>query len=466
MSGKEAPRPGLVRSVSAGLITNRQAAEALGLTLRHVQRLKARFRADGVGGLVHRGRGQPSPRRLADPVRAQITHLMTTVYERMNDVHLTEKLREVHGLPVSRSTVRRLRLRLDRAAVRRRRAPRHRARRPRELAAGSLVQLDGSPFAWLEARGPALTLLGAIDDATGEILALHFRPEEDLHGYLTLCQQLFTTHGLPVALYGDRLNVFVRNDRHWTLEEQLQGRQHPTHFGRLLQDLGIAYIAAHSPQAKGRIERLWGTLQDRLVVELRLRGIATVEAANAFLPAFIADFNRRFGQPPAAPAVWRRPPRDLDRLLGCRYTARVARDNTVRLGARCLQLPRGPHGRSYARLRVELRELVDGRLLVLADTGRLLAAQPAPEPAFVLTPRNRTRVSTARGHLSPSVPSPPSRSRHRAPTADGAAPRRRPAATHPWRLAADRHLALKALRRTRRDRGDDILTEQSGRHFH
>jgi hypothetical protein len=209
---------------------------------------------------------------------------------------------------------------------------------------------------------------------------------------------------------------------------------------------------------------LWGTLQDRLVVELRLRGITTVEAANAFLPAFIADFNRRFGQPPVASAVWRRPPRDLDRLLGCRYTARVARDNTVRLGARWLQLPRGPHGRSYAGLRVELRELVDGRLLVLADTGRLLAAQPTPDPAFVLTPRKRTRVSTAR-HLRPSAPSPTS-SRHRAPHADGAAPRRRPAATHPWRLAADRHLALKALRRTRRDRGDDIFTEQSGRHFH
>ena len=246
----------------------------------------------------------------------------------------------------------------------------------------------------------------------------------------------------------------------------MQGRQHPTHFGRLLQDLGIAYIAAHSPQAKGRIERLWGTLQDRLVVELRLRGIATVEAANAFLPAFIADFNRRFGQPPAAPALWRRPPRDLARLLGCRYTARVARDNTVRLGARWLQLPRGPHGRSYAGLRVELRELVDGRLLVLADTGRLLAAQPAPDPAFVLTPRKRTRVSTARGHLRTPAPSPPSRSRRPAPDADGAAPRRRPAATHPWRLAADRHLALKALRRTIPHRGDDIFTEQSGRHFH
>jgi hypothetical protein len=131
--------------------------------------------------------------------------------------------------------------------------------------------------------------------------ALHFRPTEDLHGYVTLLRQLVTAYGLPLALYGDRLNVFVRNDPHWTLAEQLHGAQDPTHFGRILRDLGIGFIAAGSPQAKGRIERLWQTLQDRLVSELRLRGIATLEAAQAFLPAFCADFNRRFTRPPAPP---------------------------------------------------------------------------------------------------------------------------------------------------------------------
>ena len=162
---------------------------------------------------------------------------------------------------------------------------------------GALVLLDGSQFAWLEDRGPTMTLLGAIDDATGTVVALYFRPTEDLHGYVTLLAQLAHRHGLPLTLYGDRLNVFVRNDRHWSLEEELQGAQHPTHFGRILQDLAIGYIAAGSPQAKGRIERLWRTLQDRLVVELRLRGLATLEAANAFLPAFLADFN-----PPLRPS--------------------------------------------------------------------------------------------------------------------------------------------------------------------
>src|SRR6266446_7849525 len=173
---------------------------------------------------------------------------------------------------------------------------------------GQLVQLDASPFPWLEDRGPTAALHGLIDDATSIPLALWFRPTEDLHGYTTVLGQTCRQYGVPVTLYGDRLSLFQRNDRYWTLAEELRGHQDPTHFVRMLQALGIGFIAAHSPQAKGRIERLWGTLQDRLVSELRLRRIASVAAAEAFLPAFIADFNRRFGKPPAAPAaVWRRP---------------------------------------------------------------------------------------------------------------------------------------------------------------
>ena len=175
---------------------------------------------------------------------------------------------------------------------------------------------------------------------------------------------------------------------HWSLEEELQGAQHPTHFGRILQDLAIGYIPAGSPQAKGRIERLWRTLQDRLVVELRLRGLATLEAANAFLPAFLADFNPRFAHPATDPTpAWRRPPPDLANVLSCRYRRTVARDNTVRLGARSAQIPRGPRGRSYAGGHVEARECLDGRLLVYGQGGVLLAMQPWAGPDFVLRPR-------------------------------------------------------------------------------
>ena len=310
-------------------------------------------------------------------------------------------------------------------------------RRTPEAQMGALVQLDASSFAWLETRGPQLALHGAIDDATGTVLALVFRPTEDLHGYVTLLQQLVTGYGLPLALYGDRLNVFVRNDPHWTLAEQLRGLQDPTHFGRLLRELGIGFIAAGSPQAKGRIERLWQTLQDRLVSELRLRGLATLEAATAFLPEFLADFNRRFTHAPAdATAAWRPAPRDLAALLSCRYARVVAHDNTVRLGPRWVQLPRR---RAYTGRRLEVRECLDGRLLVFAD-GHCLATQPAPPAEFILRPRRspsadrrqRLRASQSRadegGRYPPTTRKRSLSSRTPAPTAA-----RTPSPTHPWR---------------------------------
>jgi transposase len=445
LSRKELHRPGLLKAALGGRITNRQVATALRLTIRQVRRLKRRFEAGGATALGHRSRGQPSPRRLSAAVQAAVIRLMTTVYVGFNDTHLTEKLREVHGLAISRESVRRLRCRLGQPPQRARRAPRARRRRIPEAARGALVQIDGSPFAWLETRGPELMLLGAVDDATTEILALHFRPAEDVHGYATLFQRLFTRHGLPLALYGDRLNLLVRNDPHWSLAEQLAGTQYPTHLGLMLQDLGIGYIAAHSPQAKGRIERLWATLQDRLVSELRLRRIASVAAAEAFLPAFIADFNRRFGKPPAAPAaVWRRPPRDLALILSCRYRRVVARDNTVRLGPRWLQLPTR---RALARRPVEVRELLDGTLIVLLD-GAVLATQPPPGRDFTLKPRHSPQAA----HRPATRPRPARRvparlPRLTTPTHTG----RRPLASHPWRQAIDtdiRHHLITKSRRT------------------
>jgi transposase len=461
MSRKEAPRPGILKALCDERLTNREAATALRLSVRQVQRLKARYRAAGADGLVHRGRGQPSAQRLADAVRAQIITLMTTVYVGFNDAHLTEKLGEEHGLAVSRPTVRRIRRALGRPATRRRCARPHRQRRKREAAAGRLVQIDGSSFDWLEGRGPAMTLLGAIDDATSTVLALHFRPAEDLHGYATLFHQVFTTHGLPLAFYGDRLNVFVRNDRHWTLAEELQGTRHPTHLGRILQELGVGFIAAHSPQAKGRVERLWQTLQDRLVSELRLRGIRTLADANAFLPAFLADFNRRFTVPPATPtAVWRRPPRTLAQILSCRYTVRVARDHTVTLGPRWVQLPRAALGQSYLNRRVEVRELLDGRVLVFSDD-RLLATQPAPPGTFTLRPRRAPSADRQSRRVQASPQSPQDRRSPLDPIPDS--PSQSPAAvlprarTHPARPAPDhpwnRSIRLHQLRKAQRTRG-------------
>ncbi len=461
MSRKETPRAGLVQAALAGRITNRQGATALRLSVRQFQRLKQRYARDGPRGLVHRSRGQPSPRRLDDALRHRITALILTAYPGLNDIHLTEKLQEEHHLTISRASVRRLRRAAGQPARRRRRPRPHRSRRLREAAAGSRVQIDGSPFDWLEGRGPAMTLVGAIDDATSQLLALTFRPTEDLQGYAVVFDQMFRTYGLPLAIYGDGLNVLVRNDRHWSLEEELHGAQHPTHLGRVLQELGIGYIQAHSAQAKGRVERLWQTLQDRLVSELRLRRIATLAAANAYLPTFRADFNRRFTRPPAdATAVWRRPPRELDRLLSLRYSRVVAHDNTVRLGPRWAQIPRGPGGRSYVGCRVEIRELLDGRLIVRYQNQDLVI-QSSPGPDFVLTPRSapsadrrrhprrvgsNTIARTAQepraagGPLSPYPPKSPLPTTVTAPRASPSVTpsRRAPSPTHPWRSTFSR----------------------------
>jgi len=456
MSRKEVPRAGLIKAALAGKITTEEGARALRLSQRQFKRLKARFRRDGLRGLVHRGRGRPSPRRCAPAVRAAVVQLMTTTYAGFNDVHLTEKLQELHALPVSRATVRRLRVALGRASPRRRRAPQHRSRRPRAPAMGQLVQLDASPFAWFEDRGPQAALHGAIDDASSTPLALWFRPTEDLHGYTTVLGQTCREYGVPVTLYGDRLNLFRRNDPHWTLAEELRGAQDPTHFGRMLQALGIGFIAAQSPQAKGRIERLWGTLQDRLVSELRLRGLNTLEAGNAFLPGFLADFTRRFAQAPAeATPGWRPAPRDLELILSCRYDRVVAKDNTVQLGARWVQVPPGPQARSYAGCRVTVRELLDGRLVVVYQHA-VIATQPAPEEPFVLKPRgepNRDRQRVASRPPRPQTKPPggtqshdlagggdpgiPQNGSHSISGQPASSPRF-PAPQHPWRTAFSR----------------------------
>lgn len=364
MSQRELHRYHTVRLILERRITGAQAAQSLGCSERHVWRLLARLRREGRRALVHGNRGRPSHRRLPAGTQQEILRLARGKYAGLNTTHLTEKLQTEAGLPVSRATVHRLLRAAGVARPRQRRPPRHRARRPRKAQAGLLVLWDGSPHAWLEDRGPTCSLVGAMDDATGALLpGATFVPEEDTVSYLRLLQTLARRCGIPVALYMDCHSIFRRNDDAWTVEEELRGRQDPTQVGRALEALGIEAIYALSPQAKGRIERLWGTLQDRLVAELRLAGIRTLAAANAFLPAFTTQFNARFARPAAdtVPA-WRPVPRGLDlaRLCSLYTEATVLNDNTVRTQGRILQIPPGPGGRGYAKARVEVRQLLDG----------------------------------------------------------------------------------------------------------
>lgn len=438
MGRRDARRLGVVQAAVQGKLSNREGAEALGLSVRQFKRLRARVRAGGAAGVIHGNRGRPSLRRVGGALRARVVEMLTGSVK-LNDHHLTDLLVE-DGWVVSAATVRRIRHELHLPAKRRRRPPQHRRRRERALRRGALVLIDGSPFRWFDEQGPPCTLFGAIDDASGEILALTFRPTEDLHGYTVLLSELLGAHGVPVALYGDRSGVLVRNDAHWTLAEELAGRQQPSQFGRMLEELGVRFIAATSPQAKGRIERLWGTLQDRLASELRLHGHRTWDAASAYLPSFIRRHNHRRARVPLAiESAFRPPPRDLASCLACRYERIVARDNTVSIPGRWAQVPPGPRRRTWHRARVEVRELLDGRLLVVHPTQGVIAEQPAPSVPFILESRSARRATRARVQArragdpqGPQRPAPQPRTRRRSQARGALTHIRKPATGHPW----------------------------------
>jgi len=369
-----------------------QAAEALGVTPRQVRRMRVGLRREGPTALVHGNRGRRSGHRLPEVLQTQILTLARGRYAGLNDVHLTEKLTTVEGLAVSRATVQRVLRAAGHRSPRRRRPPRHRSRRPRRAQAGLLCQLDGSPFAWFGPGQPPCSLLAAIDDATGAVLAALFRAQEDAAGSLELLHTVGCTVGLPAAVYTDSHGIFVRNDTHWTLAEELQGAQDPTQVGRALQALGIHHLVAESPQAKGRIERLWNTFQDRLVAELRLAGITTLAAGTPFLATtFLPAFNAQFTVPPAVAARAYRPvPRglDLDRVCAFHYARQVALDNTVRIEDVVLQLAPGPHRRSYARAQADVVQCLNGAWRVYIGD-RLVTTRPAPPDPGQLRARRR-----------------------------------------------------------------------------
>jgi hypothetical protein len=306
--------------------------------------------------------------------------LASEKYEGFNDSHLSEKLKEVEGIEVSRETVRRVLRMAGMKSPQKRRPPKYRSRRERKPRMGMMVLTDASrEDDWLEGRGPMMTLVGYQDDATSQVTAARFQLEhEDTLGYLRRLREMVERYGVPLSLYRDQHGTFQRNDKNWTLEEEMTGRQSPTQLGRVLEELGIESIRALSPQAKGRIERMWKTFQDRLKSELRPGKAKTLEEANGVLEKFIEDYNGRFGvAPKEAGKDFRALSKKVnwDRLFSLKYERTVGKEHVVQFRARSIQLPAKAGKFGYAGARVELSHQLNGELVVWQGSQRLHAME-------------------------------------------------------------------------------------------
>ncbi len=408
VSQRELHRMHVIRLTLEGRESVGRGAKLLGISARQMKRLRRKMRQGGVAGLVHGNRGKRAWNRTRSEKLDKVIQLARGRYQGLNDTHLTEKLKEKEKINLSRPTVRRLLRAAGIAAVRKRGVKRHYKRRERKAQEGALLLWDGSPHRWFGEKLGEWSLMAVIDDATGKLVCGVFALQEDAQSYLICLRQTLMEQGIPWAIYMDRHGIFHRNDDHWTLEEQLAGEQTPTQVTQALLALGIEPIFALSPQAKGRVERLFNTLQDRLVQELRLARITSPAQATRFVNgSFKADFNARFAKPAReSQAAWRPLPKalDVDRICSFRYEATVGNDNAVRLGGMILDIPAGPRRRGYAKARVELRQLLDGRWRVYYKNDLLLETTP---------PAVQVPLRTLRRKYRPSKPGKTAESNHR-----------------------------------------------------
>lgn len=428
LSQKEQKRLYVLNQVIAGKLVARKAAELLDRSVRQIRRWIAEYRRHGAVALVHGNRGRRPVNRAPKATINRVVQLAKGRYGGFNQQHFSEMLAEREGINLSRSSVRRILESAGIASPRRRRPAKHRSRRERYSQEGMLVQIDGSPHRWFGAKGPERTLLAAIDDATGKVLGAVFRPREDAQGYFLLMRMIVEKYGCPLAVYRDRHGIFQRGkNRNLTIAEQLDDQPNYTQFGRLLKELHIESIPSYSPQAKGRIERLFGTFQDRLVSELRLEGIGRLDQANALLGKFLARYNRRFAvSPQHTGTVYRQKPGvDLNTLFAFKYLRTVGMDNTLRFLEHRIQIEPDRHRTSYARVRVEVHQRMDGSLAVFYH-GRCLATRDAPKEAPVLRVQ-KTNYPSLSGADRSIIVKP-----NRSPAAKSARPWK-PPKNHPWR---------------------------------
>lgn len=416
LNSQEQERIKVLNRHLSGELSVAQVAALLKCSQRHVYRLKAAYREKGAEAMMHGNRGKRSPKRIAEVTRQQVAELAEGKYAGCNQSHVRDLLEEREGITVSRASVRRILQEKGLLVVEPKKRPKHRLRRPRYQQEGQLVQIDASPHNWLQERGPRLTLVGGIDDATGKVVGAVFREQEDQQGYMLMLQQVVERYGRPQAIYHDRHTMFPTGKYHvnekGSIDEQLEGKRTNTQLGRLFEQLHITSIAARSPQAKGRIERLWETFQDRLVSELRLAGACTLEQANAALQEYLPRFNARFAVPAADPTLgWQTVPADLilDECFCLHATRTVTSDNTVSYEGKRLQLLPTADWPNLVRAKVCVHEHFDGSLSVFHQ-GQVVSSR--------LAPRDPAQMRTE----APSAPVPVP-----------AATEKKPKADHPWR---------------------------------
>jgi transposase len=360
---RELDRLKVIQAVTETGLKPGRAAARLGLSVRQVERLVIRYRESGPVGVASGRRGQPGNRKLDEGLALRALAIIRERYADFGPTLACEKLAECHGISLAKETVRKLMTDAGLWVPRAQRPPKVYQPRARRACLGELVQIDGSDHRWFEARAPACTLLVYVDDATSRLMQLHFTATESTFSYFEATRAYLERYGKPVAFYSDRASVFRSVRAHET------GRS-VTHFGRAMYGLNIDTICANSSPAKGRVERAHLTLQDRLVKELRLRGISTVADANAYAPAFMAAYNARFAKVPRSSFDAHRPLRgdeDLDALLTWRETRRVTKALTVQYDRVMYLLDDTPANRKLVHRYLEVWEYPDGRIELRAD---------------------------------------------------------------------------------------------------
>ena len=326
MSKKEVTRVEVIQRTETKHLKQKEAAKVLGVSERHIRRMLRAYRQTGAEGLISKRRGKPSNNQLKTEVRQQVIDLIYSQYPDFGPTFAHEKLTEKHGLELSRETVRKLMIiegiwkpkKVKKLVV-------HQMR-DRRACLGELVQIDGSPHAWFEERGEKCNLLVFIDDATGRLMELYFTPGETTFGYFAATERYLARFGKPVAFYSDKNSIFKVN-----IKNALTGSG-MTQFGRAMKELGIEIICANTPQAKGRVERAIQILQDRLVKEMRLLGISSIEAANEYAPEFMADYNARFAVDPRSSNDAHRPlgsKDDLERVFTLQEQRNLSKNLTL-----------------------------------------------------------------------------------------------------------------------------------------